>query len=185
MMNTSGTGSSRTENNNDKFKHQDREVRQESYLSTQYENPRQDAGGFLLHLINDQKKVHSIALWSIVKYRWDRAFYFKERIWKWLMWTGLKYKESSKNGFKFRIFFIACFSRKNSEKPSLSIALNDHISDHHHTTYIPTSSPTFLFVLLRWWPKHGSARVGYAGRAGYAHMPNQRPSHFPHLNENQ
>ncbi|WP_286430027.1 hypothetical protein [Acinetobacter towneri] len=41
-----GTGCSRTENNNNKFIHQDREVRQESYLATQYEKPRQDAGVF-------------------------------------------------------------------------------------------------------------------------------------------
>ncbi|WP_212788605.1 hypothetical protein, partial [Acinetobacter baumannii] len=41
-----GTGCSGTQNNNNMFKHQEREIRQESYLITKYEKARQDVGLF-------------------------------------------------------------------------------------------------------------------------------------------
>ena len=45
--------------------HQDREIRQESYLATKYEKARQDVGLFLWSFKNDLKENSYIVLFTI------------------------------------------------------------------------------------------------------------------------
>jgi hypothetical protein len=51
MIGNNRNRSSGTKNNNNEFSHEDREVRQELYLSHQYEKARQDVWAFLLRKI--------------------------------------------------------------------------------------------------------------------------------------
>ena len=56
-----GTGCSGTENNNNTFKHQDCEARQESCLTNPYEKPRHPAGVFSLSL----RQAHQLCGWAL------------------------------------------------------------------------------------------------------------------------